>query len=166
MSVIEEVREANDRYSAGFEHGALPLPPARRFAVLTCMDARIDPARALGLVEGDAHVIRNAGGLASDDAVRSVVISQALLGTTEVLVIGHTDCGMETFTNDQLRAQLRDGRGVDATHLDFQPFPEVDERVAASVRRLRETPLLPDDYGVRGFVYDVATGRLREVTED
>ncbi len=166
MSVLEEIREANAQYSAGFQHGALPLPPARRFAVLTCMDARIDPARALGLVEGDAHVIRNAGGLASDDAVRSVVISQALLGTTEVFVIGHTDCGMETFTNDQLREQLRDGRGVDATHLDFQPFPKVDERVAASVRRLRETPLLPDDYGVRGFVYDVATGRLLEVEAD
>jgi carbonic anhydrase len=165
VSVLEEIRDANDRYSADFEHGALPLPPARRFAVLTCMDARIDPARALGLVEGDAHVIRNAGGLASDDAVRSVVISQALLGTTEVLVIGHTDCGMVTFTNDQLREQLRDARGVDAEHLDFQPFPDASARVQSSVRRLRETPLLPDDYGVRGFVYDVATGRLLEVAD-
>jgi carbonic anhydrase len=139
------------------------MPPGRRFAVLTCMDARIDPARALGLEEGDAHVIRNAGGLASDDAVRSVVISHTLLGTTEVVVIGHTDCGMLTFTNEQLRQRLRDERGVDAEHLDFQPFPDVDERVRASVRRLRETPLLPEDYGVRGFVYEVESGRVRAV---
>jgi carbonic anhydrase len=163
MPVLEEIRTANERYAADFDKGELPLPPARRFAVLTCMDARIDPARALGLEEGDAHVIRNAGGLASDDAVRSVVISQALLGTQEVIVVGHTDCGMETFTNDALRDKLLEERGVDATHIDFQPFPSVRERVAASVRRLRETPLLPEDYGVRGFVYDVRSGRLEEV---
>lgn len=163
MPVLEEIRDANERYAAGFDKGHLPLPPARRFAVLTCMDARIDPARALGLEEGDAHVIRNAGGLASDDAVRSVVISQALLGTQEVIVIGHTDCGMETFTNDVLRTKLLEERGVDATHIDFQPFPSVHERVAASVRRLQETTLLPEDYGVRGFVYDVRSGRLEEV---
>jgi carbonic anhydrase len=163
MSVLEEIRTANEQYAAEFDKGELPLPPARRFAVLTCMDARIDPARALGLEEGDAHVIRNAGGLASDDAVRSVVISQALLGTQEVIVVGHTDCGMETFTNDALRAKLLDERGVDATHIDFQPFSNVRERVAASVRRLRETTLLPEDYGVRGFVYDVRSGRLEEV---
>ena len=163
MSVVDELREANERYAAGFDKGSLPLPPARRLAVLTCMDARIDPAKALGLEEGDAHVIRNAGGLASDDAVRSVVISNALLGTTEAVVIGHTDCGMVTFTNETLRAKLREERGVDAEHLDFQPFSELHERVRSSVRRLRETPLLPDDFGVTGFVYDVTTGRLEPV---
>jgi carbonic anhydrase len=163
VPVVEEIRTANDAYASTFDKGDLPMPPGRRFAVLTCMDARIDPARALGLEEGDAHVIRNAGGLASDDAVRSVVISHTLLGTTEVVVIGHTDCGMLTFTNEQLRGQIREHRGVDAEHLDFQPFDDVEARVAASVRRLRETPLLPDDYGVQGFVYEVETGRLREV---
>lgn len=163
MTVTPELRDANERYAASFEKGDLAMPPARRFAVLTCMDARIDPARALGLEEGDAHVIRNAGGLASDDAIRSVVISHTLLGTQEVVVIGHTDCGMLTFSNDGLRATLRDTRGVDAEHLDFQPFPDVHERVRSSVRRLRETPLLPDDYGVAGFVYDVGTGRIEAV---
>lgn len=163
MSVLDEVRAANERYAAAFAKGSLAMPPARRFAVLTCMDARIDPARALGLEEGDAHVIRNAGGIASDDALRSIVISHALLGTQEVLVIGHTDCGMLTFTNDQLRDQLREERGVDATHIDFQPFSDVAGRVAASVRRVRETPLLPDDYGVHGFVYDVGTGLVEPV---
>jgi carbonic anhydrase len=127
------------------------------------MDARIDPAKALGLEEGDAHVIRNAGGLASDDAVRSVVISQCLLGTQEVVVIGHTDCGMLTFTNDDIRGKLQAERGCDATHLDFQPFPDVAERVRSSLRRLQESPLLPDDYGVSGFVYDVTTGRIDPV---
>lgn len=163
MTVVEEVRAANEEYASSFDRGALPLPPARRFAVLTCMDARIDPAKAFGLEEGDAHVIRNAGGLASDDAVRSVVISQALLGTQEVIVIGHTDCGMETFSNDDLRQKLREERGAEAAHVDFQPFSDVRERVRASVRRLRQEPLLPDDYGVSGFVYDVTTGRLEEV---
>ena len=163
MSVVNELRDANEHYTRSFDKGDLPLPPGRRFAVLTCMDARLDPAKALGLEEGDAHVIRNAGGLASDDAVRSVVISHTLLGTQEVVVVGHTDCGMLTFSNDELRATLRDERGVDATHLDFQPFPDVTERVRASVRRLEESPLLPDDYGVSGFVYDVATGRIDTV---
>lgn len=163
MSVVDALREANERYAAGFDKGSLPMPPARGFAVLTCMDARIDPAKVLGLEEGDAVVIRNAGGLASDDAVRSVVISNALLGTTEAVVIGHTDCGMVTFTNETLRAKLREERGVDAAHLDFQPFSDLHERVRSSVRRLRETPLLPDDFGVAGFVYDVTTGRLEPV---
>jgi carbonic anhydrase len=160
MAVSEEIREANEDYAGGFTKGDLPMPPGRRFVVLTCMDARIDPARALGLEEGDAHVIRNAGGIASDDALRSVVISQSLLGTTEAFVIGHTDCGMLTFSNDQLRGKVRDDRGVDVSHLDFQPFPDVEERVRASVRRLQETPLLPDDFAISGYVYDVQTGRI------
>ena len=113
------------------------MPPARRFVVITCMDARIDPAKALGLEEGDAHVIRNAGGIVTDDALRSLVISRMLLGTHEAIVIGHTDCGMVTFTNDQIRGMIDDELGADASDIDFHPFPEVHDSVAASVRRLR-----------------------------
>jgi len=163
MSVLAEVLSANESYSTDFEKGSLAMPPARRFAVLTCMDARIDPARALGLEEGDAHVIRNAGGLASDDAIRSLVISHHLLGTQEAFVIGHSDCGMLTFSNDDLRETLRERQGLDASHLDFQPFPDCGERVAASVRRVRESGLLPESFGVHGFLYHVETGRLEPV---
>jgi carbonic anhydrase len=163
MSVLDEVRGANESYVSQFDKGDLPMPPGRQFAVLTCMDARIDPARALGLEEGDAHVIRNAGGIATDDAVRSLVISHHLLGTREAFVIGHTDCGMLTFDNSQLREILRERRGVDATHIDFQPFPDCAARVAASVRRVRDSGLLPDDYALHPFVYDVATGHLEPV---
>ena len=159
MSVRDEIVGANERYASGFTKGHLPMPPARRFAVLTCMDARLDPAGFLGLHEGDAHVIRNAGGLASDDAIRSLVISHWLLGTQEAVVIAHTDCGMLTFTNDALQERLPpEGRDV-----DFLPFADIDESVRGSLRRIRESPLLPDDYDAAGFVYDVGTGRLREV---
>ena len=160
MSVLEEVLSANDTYATEFEKGDLAMPPARQFAVLTCMDARIDPARALGLDEGDAHVIRNAGGLASDDAIRSLVISHHLLGTQEAFVIGHTDCGMLTFSNDDLRGTLRDRQGVDVSHVDFQPFPDCADRVRASARRIRESGLLPDDYDVHAFLYHVESGKL------
>ncbi len=163
MSELDAVRSANDAYAAQFTKGDLPMPPGRRFAVLTCMDARIDPAKALGLEEGDAHVFRNAGGIATDDALRSLVISRTLLGTQEAFVIGHTDCGMLTFTNDQIRGMLSDELGAETAHVDFQPFPDVADRVAASVRRLRESNLVPDDYPITGFVYDVKTGRIDEV---
>ncbi len=165
MSQLDAIRSANDAYAAQFDKGELPMPPSRRFAIVTCMDARIDPAKALGLEEGDAHVIRNAGGIASDDALRSLVISHALLGTQEAFVIGHTDCGMLTFTNEQLRDKLRDELDADATHIDFQPFPDTAERVVASVRRLRESKLLPAGYQVTGFVYDVRSGRIDAVGE-
>ncbi len=163
MSELDAVKSANEAYAAQFTKGDLPMPPARRFAVITCMDARIDPAKALGLEEGDAHVFRNAGGIATDDALRSLVISRTLLGTQEAFVIGHTDCGMVTFTNEQIRGMLSDELGADATHVDFHPFPEVHDSVAASVRRLRESNLVPDDYPITGFVYDVKTGKIDEV---
>src|SRR5262245_46506264 len=159
MAVVDEVREANRRYSDTFTKGTLPMPPGRAFAVVTCMDARIDPARALGLEEGDAHVIRNAGGIVSDDALRSLVISHHLLGTQEALVIGHSDCGMLTFTNDVLHDKL----GPESHDIDFGPFPDLDARVRESVRRIEESPLLPESFTASGFVYEVETGALRPV---
>jgi carbonic anhydrase len=159
MTVIQEVLAANERYASGFEKGRLPMPPGRRFAVVTCMDARLDPARFLGLEEGDAHVIRNAGGLVNDDAVRSLVISHHLLGTEEAIVIGHRDCGMLTFHNHDLHERL----GPESESIDFEPFPDVDERVRESVARIESSPLLPDSFRATGFVYDVETGRLDAV---
>ena len=161
--VVDEVLQANADYAGAFSKGDLPMSPGRKFAVVTRMDARIEPAGALGLKEGDAHVIRNAGGLASDDALRSLVISHTLLGTEGAIVIGHTDCGMLTFTNDVIHAKLSEDRGADASKIDFLPFPDVDEAVRQSVKRIVETPLLPDSYDALGFVYNVGTGRLREV---
>ena len=159
MPVTDEIRSANERYSQGFSKGDLPMPPGRQFAVVTCMDARIDPARALGLEEGDAHVIRNAGGIVSDDALRSLVISHHLLGTQEALVIGHSDCGMLTFTDDELRGRLE----PHADDVEFHAFADVDERVRESVKRIEESPLLPESFTATGFVYDVHSGRLDEV---
>src|ERR1051325_8429453 len=159
MAIRSELTTSNEKYAANFGKGDLPMTPARHFAVVTCMDARLDPAKFLGLEEGDAHVIRNAGGLASDDAIRSLVISPHLLGTQEAFVIAHTDCGMLTFTNDVLHEKLPpEGREI-----DFLPFPDLDESVRSSVRRIRESTLLPDDFGISGFVYDVRSGQLRDV---
>jgi carbonic anhydrase len=163
MAVRDEILSANERYASEFEQGHLPMPPARRFAVVTCMDARLDPARFLGLAEGDAHVIRNAGGLVTDDALRSLVISNALLGTQEAFVIAHTDCGMLTFTNEEIRDQLGAEVAAHSSQVDFLPFSELDESVRSSVERIRESPLLPESFGASGFVYDVRSGRLREV---
>lgn len=159
MSELNAVLAANDRYAATFTKSDLPMPPARRLVILTCMDARIDPAQAFGVAEGDAHVIRNAGGRASEDALRSLVISTQLLGTREVLVIHHTDCGMLTFTNEQLQARL----GADAAGIDFLPFSDVEQSVRDDMATIRASPLLPDDLAVRGFIYDVRSGHLREV---
>jgi carbonic anhydrase len=159
MSVVDEVKSANEQYADGFTKGDLPMPPGRKFAVVTCMDARIDPAKALGLEEGDAHVIRNAGGLVNDETIRSLVISHHLLGTQEAIVIGHTDCGMLTFTNDDIHGKL----GPESESIDFQPFPDVDARVRQSVETIRSAPLLPDSFAATGFVYDVKTGKLNPV---
>jgi carbonic anhydrase len=161
MSEVSTFLKANERYAASFRKGSLAMPPARRVAVLACMDARLDPARILGLEEGDAHVVRNAGGRAAD-ALRSLVISQELLGTREVVVIHHTDCGMLTFTNDQLKQRLKEGRGADAD-IDFLPFSDLDESVRDDVRAIRESRLLQPGVPITGFVYDVKTGRLRKV---
>jgi carbonic anhydrase len=163
MPVLPELLAANERYAQHFTKGDLPMPPGRQVAILTCMDARLDPAKFLGLQEGDAHVIRNAGGRASADALRSLVISQRLLGTREVVVIHHTDCGMLTFSNDQLRDRIRQELGADASAIDFLPFSDLEESVRRDVATLRASPLIPQDIPVSGFVYDVRTGRLREV---
>ena len=164
MAVIDELVQANETYARAFGKGHLPMPPARRVAIVTCMDARLDPARALGLEEGDAHVIRNAGGR-TREALRSLVISQRLLGTTEVAVIHHTDCGMLTFTNDELRGRIQEDLGTDPGDIDFLPFGDVEASVREDVEWLRGSPLVPADVPIRGFVYDVSNGRVREVTD-
>ena len=161
MSEVPRFLKANEQYAASFTKGELPMPPARRVAVVACMDARLDPARVLGLEEGDAHVIRNAGGRA-DDALRSLVISQQLLGTREVVVIHHTDCGMLTFTDDQLRKKVRDDLGAE-TDIAFLAFSDLERSVREDVAEIRESRVLLKDVPVTGFVYDVKTGRLREV---
>ena len=163
MSLIDELVAANGRYAASFDKASLPIPPARRLAVLTCMDARVDPAGSLGLQLGDAHIIRNAGGRASTDAIRSLVISHKLLGTRHFVVIHHTDCGMLTCTNEKLRADLKRDLGADASGIDFLPFSDLDASVRDDVATIRASPLVPKDITVDGFVYDVHTGRLRAV---
>ncbi len=163
MSVLPELLAANERYAAAFTKGDLPMPPGRQVSVLACMDARLHPEKFLGLDEGDAHVIRNAGGRASDDALRSLIISYKLLGTREFVVIHHTDCGMLTFKSDQLRDMLRNDLTADASGIDFLPFSDLDESVREDVQTIRSSPLIPDDIAVSGFVFDVKTGRLREV---
>jgi carbonic anhydrase len=161
MSEVSTFLKANERYAASFAKGHLPMPPSRHVAVVACMDARLDPARVLGLEEGDAHVIRNAGGRAAD-AIRSLIISQQLLGTREVVVIHHTDCGMLTFTDAQLRQKVRDELGAE-TDTAFLSFSDVDQSVRDDVAAIRESRLLLKGVPVAGFVYDVKTGGLRQV---
>lgn len=179
--ILDEVLQANQAYAAGFDKGGLPMPPGRRFALLTCMDARLDPAKYAGLSEGDAHVIRNAGGRASDDAIRSLVISYKLLGTREWFVIHHTDCGMETFTNEIMADLL--GKSLETATIDASGWRDVgrgpgcaegkfinwltirsqEESVTEDVLRIRNHPLVPANVPIYGFVYDVKTGKLMEV---
>ena len=184
MAVVDEVLAANERYAASFgAKGELALPPARRFAILTCMDARLDPASYAGLSEGDAHVIRNAGGRASDDAIRSLVISYKLLGTEEWFVIHHTNCGMEFFDNEQMGTLLaqsldtaelgpdgfRDvgaGPGSDAGRdVDWLTIADAEQSVVEDVTRIREDPLVPARIPIYGYLYDVQTGRLNEIPD-
>jgi carbonic anhydrase len=165
MSIAQEFEAANKQYVSQFSKGDLPMPPGRKAAVLVCMDARIDPARALGLEEGDVHVIRNAGGRAKD-ALRSLAISQELLGTREIVVIHHTDCGMLTFTNDVIRERLAESLGQEAASvangLDFEPFPDVDQSVIDDVEAIKASPIVRD-VPISGYVYDVKTGALNRV---
>jgi len=184
MAVLDEVLQANDRYAASFgSKGELALPPARGFAILTCMDARLDPAKYAGLSEGDAHVIRNAGGRASDDAIRSLVISYKLLGTKEWFVIHHSNCGMEFFTDEVMRGLLANslqtaalgadgfydvgsGRGsAEAKYIDWLTITDNAQSVTDDVSRIRSHPLVPATIPIYGYIYDVTTGRLIELPE-
>lgn len=163
MALMEHLLHANALYAATFNKGGLPRSPRLQLAVLTCMDSRIDPDRILGLQEGDAHVIRNAGGRASDDAIRSLVISYRLLGTREFLVIHHTDCGMRTITNEYMREELGRDFGEHVPDVDFMPISDPDETVRGDVDAIRSSPMIREDISVSGFVYDVHTGQLHQV---
>ncbi len=163
MSEVQEFQKANDAYASSFSKGNLPMPPGGHVAVLTCMDARLDPARFLGLEEGDAHVIRNAGGRASEDALRSLTISEQLLGTNSVVVIHHTDCGMLTFSNEDLRKKLKQELNADAEHIDFLPFKDLEQSVRDDVATIKNSPFIPKNIEVSGFIYNVRSGRLLPV---
>jgi carbonic anhydrase len=163
MGVYEETLQASQRYAESFNLGHLPMPPSRRLAVVACMDARLAVEQVLGLKTGEAHVIRNAGGLVTDDALRSLIISSRLLGTRTFYVIEHTDCGMLTFTDQGLRQELEKETGKSAGHLHFHSFTDVEANLRAQLRRIRENPFLPHDIEVHGFIYDVRSGRLKEI---
>ena len=163
MSVTDELLENAARYAEAFDRGDLPLPPAKRVAVLACMDARLNPHALLGLSEGDAHVIRNAGGVVTDDEIRSLSISQRLLGTEEIILIHHTDCGMLTFEDDAFRRAIQEETGI-KPEWAVEAFDNVEDDVRQSIARIKSSPFIPNKDSVRGFVYDVHTGRLDEVT--
>jgi carbonic anhydrase len=162
LSVTDEYLANNAAYAESFAE-QLPMPPSRQVAVVACMDARLDVYRILGLNPGEAHVIRNAGGVVTDDAIRSLTISQRLLGTREIILIHHTDCGMLTFTDDAVKRQIQDDTGI-RPRFALEAFPDLDEDVRQSIARIRESPFIPNK-NIRGFVFDVGSGRLNEVTE-
>jgi carbonic anhydrase len=162
VSVTDELLQNAEQYAERFDQGDLPLPPAKRIAVLACMDARLNPYGLLGLSEGDAHVIRNAGGVVTDDEIRSLAISQRLLGTEEIVLIHHTDCGMLTFSDDEFRRQVQDDTGI-KPEWAAEAFDDLEEDVRQSIARIKSSPFIPRKDSVRGFVYDVKTGRLDEV---
>ena len=162
MSATDDFLANNARYADRFDKGDVPLPPGRKTAVVACMDARIETGALLGLEEGDAHVIRNAGGVVTDDVLRSLTISQRLLGTREIILIHHTDCGMVTFSDDAVKAQIEADTGVRPSFA-LEAFPDADEDVRQSIRRIEACPFIPEKGEIRGFVYDVATGKLNEV---
>ena len=164
MPAIDEMLQANAAYSAGFTKGSLPMPPGRKLAILTCMDARIETGKAFGIEEGHAHVIRNAGGRIAD-ALRSIAISQALLGTEELAIVHHTDCGMLTFTDEAIRQKLRDewSAGAEADEMAFLPFSNLEASVREDIERYKASKIVRQDISVRGFIFDVKTGALSEV---
>jgi len=162
MSTTDDLLRNAEEYAASFDKGDLPLPPAKGVAVVACMDARLIPTRVLGLEEGDAHVIRNAGGVVTDDEIRSLAISQRLLGTTEIILIHHTDCGMLTFTDDEFKRSVQDDTGI-KPEWAAEAFSDLDEDVRQSIARIQASPFIPNKDSVRGFVYEVESGRLREV---
>jgi carbonic anhydrase len=162
MSVTDELLSNNEAYAASFDKGQLPLPPAKKVAVLACMDARLNVYGALGLSEGDAHVIRNAGGVVTDDEIRSLAISQRLLGTREIILIHHTDCGMLTFTDDAFKGSIQKETGI-KPEWAAEAFSDLEEDVRQSIARIKASPFIPVKDSVRGFVYEVESGRLREV---
>jgi carbonic anhydrase len=163
VSTTDELLRNNERYANSFDKGDLPMPPAKQIAIVTCMDARLSPYVMLGLSEGDAHVIRNAGGVITDDEIRSLMISQRLLGTREVMLIHHTDCGMLTFSDEELREQIQQEVGI-KPHFPLETFADLEEDVRQSIKRIEASPFIPHKDSVRGFIYEVETGRLREVT--
>src|SRR3954467_10693129 len=163
MSATDDLLRNNEAFAAGFDRGGLEAPPSRRVAVLACMDARLDVYRLLGLHEGEAHVIRNAGGVVTDDEIRSLAISQRLLGTKEIVLIHHTDCGMLTFTDEELLGAIEQETGVRPTW-SCETFTDLEDDVRALVKRITDSPFIPEKGSVRGFVFDVATGRLSEVS--
>ncbi|KQH78033.1 MULTISPECIES: beta-class carbonic anhydrase [Mycobacterium] len=162
MTVTDDYLANNANYASSF-HGPLPLPPSKHVAVLACMDARLDVYRALGINEGESHVIRNAGGVATDDAIRSLAISQRLLGTKEIILIHHTDCGMLTFNDDEFKRSIQEETGVKPPWA-AEAFPDIAEDVRQSLRRIENSPFVTKHESLRGFIFDVATGKLEEVT--
>ena len=162
MSVTDSLIRNNEAFARSFAKGDLPLPPAKHVVVLACMDARLDVHKILGLEEGDAHIIRNAGGVATDDAIRSLVISQRLLGTNEIILIHHTDCGMLTFKDDDVKAKIETEVGIRPAFA-LEAFGNLEADVRQSIARIEASPFIPNKTSVRGFVYDVRTGRLNEV---
>jgi carbonic anhydrase len=162
MSVTDELVRNNQTYAGSFKKGELPLPPAKHVAVLACMDARLDVHKILGLQEGDAHIIRNAGGAATDDAIRSLAISQRLLGTKEIILIHHTDCGMLTFHDDDLKRKIEEETGIRPAFA-LEAFANLEDDVKQSIARIKASPFIPNKSSVRGFVYDVRSGKLNEV---
>jgi carbonic anhydrase len=163
MSVTDELLRNAEQYAAGFDRGELPMPPAKQVAVLACMDARLNPYALLGLSEGDAHIIRNAGGVVTGDEIRSLSISQRLLGTEEIILIHHTDCGMLTFSDDEFRRQIQKDTGI-KPEWAAEAFDDLEEDVRQSIARIKASPFIPKKDRVRGFIYDVKTGALNEVS--
>ncbi len=164
MSIIDEVLKANEEYAKNFKLGHLPAPPARKLAVVACMDARLTVSQLLGLKTGEAHIMRNAGGIITEDAMRSLIISHYLLGTQEWMIINHTDCGMLTFKDEELHLKLRKTSGASAVSpVHFHAFGDLEENVRHQIEKVKHHPWFPKHIPVRGFIYDVKTGRLNEV---